>query len=107
MIMNPRRRHGRNRKIRKRKNILKHNRCWYDRSIENNPQFRDGYYENNNMINKYTCASIKTKRRKGGYKHKGLYGKAKLYNHHDLVEVRRMDVDEAELNGTNLHKRVK
>lgn len=107
--MNPRRRHDRNRKIKRRKKIIKSSaNKWWIEWIKDEPQFRDGYYENNNMTNKYTRPSTKTKSRNGGYKHKGLFGsKAKNYKHHDLVEIARMDVEEAEFNGTNIHKRVK
>ena len=107
--MNPRRRHDRNRKIKRRKKIIKQYASdWWLEYSKDDPQLRDGYYENNNMINKYSPPHLKTKSKRDCYKHKGRYGcKAKNYKHHDLVEITRMDVEEAEFNGTNIHKRVK
>ena len=35
-----------------------------------------------------------------------VLAKVREYNHHDLIEVSRMDSAEAELNGTSIHKRV-
>ena len=114
MIMNPRRRHDRNRKIKERRKALDNIYQKWSRSFvrEKLDNLEDGYFENNNIMNefgkKYEKKKTKTKNSYHHYRHKGRFGcKAKEYKHHDLVEIARMDSDEAELNGTNLHKRVK
>lgn len=61
-----------------------------------------GYFENNNIINKFSHSgcSIKTKTKNSHqtYRHKRTYGKAVLYCAHDNKQVEDMNYQEKELN---------
>ena len=61
-------------------------------------ELEDGYYENNNIMNKYgqygTALKTKTKHGHATYRHKCAYGPAKRYSKHDQTQLGQTNLNE-------------